>query len=102
MKRVAKRVITDVDRDDLRPEYAFARMKGGVQGKYYKSYRAGHTVKVHKGDGTTTVQHFTLAEGAVLLEPDVHAHFPDSEAVNTALRCLIPLVSRRSKARRMS
>ena len=99
MKRAAKRAVADIARDDLRPEYDFARMKGGVQGKYYKSYRAGHTVKIHNQDGTTKVQHFTLAEGAVLLEPDVHAYFPDSEAVNTALRCLIPLVSRRSKVK---
>ena len=74
-------------------------IKDGVRGKYYKSYRAGHTVKVHNRDGTIKVQHFTLAEGAVLLEPDVHAHFPDSEAVNVALRCLIPLISRRSKSK---
>lgn len=84
MKKTAKHVISDTDRDELRPEYDFARMKGGVQGKYYKAYRAGHTVKVHKQDGTTKVQHFTLAEGAVLLEPDIYAYFPDSEAVNTA------------------
>src|SRR4051812_39236518 len=98
MRKTTKQVIADIDHDDLRPEYDFARMKGGVQGKYYKSYRAGHTVKIHNQNGTTKVQHFTLAEGAVLLEPDVHAYFPDSEAVNMALRCLIPLVSRRSKA----
>ena len=99
MKKTAKRETADIDYNDLRPEYDFARMKGGVQGKYYKSYRAGHAVKIHKQDGTSTVQHFTLAEGAVLLAPDVHAHFPDSEAVNAALRCLIPLVSRRSKTK---
>jgi hypothetical protein len=66
-------------------------MKGGVRGKYYKAYRAGHTVKVHKADGTMIVQHFQLEDSAVLLEPDVREYFPDSEAVNKALRCLIPL-----------
>jgi hypothetical protein len=99
MKKTAKHVISDTDRDELRPEYDFARMKGGVQGKYYKAYRAGHAVKVHKKDGTLKVRHFTLAEGAVLLEPDVQAYFPNSEAVNTALRCLIPLISKKSKAK---
>jgi hypothetical protein len=28
--------------DDVRPEYDFKSMKGGVRGKYYKAYRAGH------------------------------------------------------------
>ena len=50
-------------------------MAGGVRGKYYKAYRAGHTAKIHKSDGTTTVQYFTLEEGAVMLEPDVQDYF---------------------------
>jgi len=79
----------DVENDDMRPEYDFTSMAGGVRGKYYKAYRAGHTVKIHKADGTTTVQYFTLEEGAVMLEPDVREYFPDSEAVNKALRSLI-------------
>jgi len=81
------------ENDDMRPEYDFKSMKGGVRGKYYKAYRAGHTVKVHKADGTTIVQHFQLEDGAVLLEPDVREYFPDSEAVNTALRSLITLMA---------
>jgi hypothetical protein len=52
-------------------EYDFSKMKGGVRGKYYKAYREGHTVKILKMDGTTVVQHFTLEDGAVMLEPDV-------------------------------
>jgi hypothetical protein len=74
-------------------------LKGGVRGKYFKAYRAGHTVKINKADGTTEVQHFALEEGAVMLEPDVQEYFPDSEAVNSALRCLLPLVSRKQKAK---
>jgi hypothetical protein len=35
---------------------------------------------------------------AVLLEPDVQAHFPDSESVNKALRCLIPLLPKKRRA----
>ncbi len=83
---------------DMHPEYDFKSMKGGVRGKYYKAYRAGHTVKVHKADGTTIVQHFQLEDGAVFLEPDVREYFPDSETVNKALRCLIPLLSKKHGA----
>ena len=79
----------------MRAEYDFSKMSGGVRGKYHKAYRAGHTVRIRKADGTTTVQHFSLREGAVMLERDVRVFFPDSEAVNEALRCLIPLVARR-------
>ena len=82
----------DIENDDMRPEYDFTSMAGGVRGKYYKAYLAGHTVKIHRADGTTTVQYFTLEEGAVMLEPDVREYFPDSEAVNKALRSLIMLI----------
>ena len=96
MKKEIRQAI--VKRDDMRPEYDFKNMKGGVRGKYYKAYRAGHTVKIHKADGTTTVQHFTL-EGAVLLEPDVREYFPDSEAVNQTLRGLISLLPKKHGTR---
>jgi hypothetical protein len=74
---------------DMLPEYDFS---GGVRGKHSQAYREGHTVKIHESDGTVTVQYFTLEEGAVLLEPDVREYFPDSEAVNKALRGLIALI----------
>ena len=79
--------------DEMRPEYDFASMTGGVRGKYYRAYRAGHTVNIHHEDGTVETRYFTLEDGAVMLEPDVLQYFPDSEAVNKALRCLIPIVS---------
>jgi len=78
------------------PEYDFS---GGVRGKHYKAYREGHTVKIHRENGTTIVQHFKLEEGAVLLEPDVKKYFPDSEAVNKALRSLIALIPSKSPAK---
>ncbi len=78
--------------DDIRPEYDFSTLSGGVRGKYYKAYREGHTVNIHHADGTIEVHYFTLEDGAVMLEPDVQHYFPDSDAVNKALRCLIPLV----------
>ena len=85
---------------DMRSEYDFAHMTGGVRGKYYKAYRAGHTVRIHKLDGSIVVQHFKLEDGAVMLAPDVQEHFPDSEAVNNALRCLIPLIRKKQGVKR--
>ena len=82
--------------DEMRPEYDF---RGGVRGKHYQAYRRGHTVTIHKTDGSKLVQHFTLEDGAVMLEPDVRAYFPDSESVNSALRCLIPLLPQKPKAK---
>lgn len=76
---------------DLPAEYDF-RGKKGVRGKYYHAYRQGHTVRIKEADGTVRVQHFTLAEGAVMLEPDVRAYFPNSDTVNRTLRSLIALV----------
>jgi len=90
---------SEVDTNDIRPEYDFSKMTGGVRGKYYTTYRAGHTVKIHKADGTTLVQHFKLEEGAVMLEPDIRKYFPDSETVNKALRCLIPLLPKKRRAK---
>lgn len=75
---------------DMLPEYDFT---GGVRGKHYQAMRQGYTVQIHQSDGTTLVQHFKLEEGTAVLDPDVRKYFPDSEAVNTALRCLIPLVA---------
>lgn len=84
----------------MRAEYDFASMTGGIRGKYYKAYRAGHTVKIRKSDGTIVVQHFKLEDGAVMLEPEVQEYFPDSEAVNDALRCLIPLIRKKQGVKR--
>ena len=55
--------------DDLRPEYDFAQMKGGVRGKYAARYRAGTNL--------------------VRLEPDVAKAFGTDKLVNDALRSLI-------------
>jgi len=76
----------DSDDNDMREEYGFS---GGVRGKHYKAYRRGHTVHVHRSDGTTLVQYFTQEDGTVMLDPDIKVHFPDSESVNRALRSLI-------------
>ena len=55
--------------DDLRAEYDFARMPGGVRGKYAAAYREGTNVAV--------------------LADDVAAAFPTDEAVNRALRLIL-------------
>ncbi len=60
--------------DELRPEYDFSQMKGGVRGKYAKRYSAGTNL--------------------VLLDPDVTQAFPNDEAVNQALRMLIQIAER--------
>ncbi len=83
--------------EDMRPEYDFSTMKGGVRGKYYKAYREGHRVIVHKEDGTDSVQCFKLEDGAVMLEPDVRKYFPTSDAVNKALRSLIEIASTKKR-----
>jgi hypothetical protein len=72
--------------DEMRNEYDFSR---GVRGKRYRAYRSGHTVRVTKIDGTVEERHFTLEDGAVMLDPDLRERFPDSESVNRALRTLV-------------
>ena len=84
--------------EDMRPEYDFSSMKGAVRGKYYKAYREGHTIEVHKEDGATSVQYFKLEDGAVMLEPNVRKYFPNSEAVNKALRSLIEIIPSKRRA----
>jgi hypothetical protein len=59
-----------IEDDELRPEYDLSKMKGGIRGKYLDRYRAGTNL--------------------ALLAPDVRAAFPSDEAVNAALRSLIP------------
>lgn len=82
--------------DEMLPEYDF---RGGVRGKHYKAYRQGFTVTIHNADGTKTVQEHKPEKGTIKLEPDVQKYFPDEEAVNEALRCLIPILKKKNKAK---
>lgn len=59
------------DVDSMRDEYDFS---GGVRGKYLERYREGTNL--------------------VALEPDVAETFPNSSAVNDALRSLIRIARR--------
>ena len=52
--------------DDMRAEYDFASMKGGVRGKYARQAKAGSNI--------------------VLIEPEVASAFPTEQAVNEALK----------------
>ncbi|HSO11353.1 MAG TPA: hypothetical protein VLT51_03180 [Anaerolineales bacterium] len=76
---------------EMRAEYDFSK---AVRGKYHRPLEKGYTVHVHQSDGTTVVNHYTLAEGTVLLAPDVREYFSDSQSVNEALRSLIHLTEK--------
>ncbi|MBW4690364.1 MAG: hypothetical protein KME27_01215 [Lyngbya sp. HA4199-MV5] len=62
--------------DELRPEYDFSQMEGGVRGKYVERYRTGTNL--------------------VLLDPDVAQAFPTEDAVNEALRLLMQIAQRQT------
>ncbi len=95
MKKAMTKIVQR-EANDMRTEYDFRR---GVRGKHYKAMQAGYTITVHKADGTTIVKDVMPKEGAVVLEPDIQAYFPDSESVNRTLRCLIPLLPRKRRAK---
>lgn len=75
----------DPNPEDMAEEVRFS---SAVRGKHVQSYRAGHRVRVLHEDGTVQEQHFTLEDGAVMIDPDLRAKFPDSESVNRALRSI--------------
>lgn len=79
---------------EMLPEYDFS---SGTRGKHYRAYQRGHTVKVHKTDGTTVIQQFKLEDGAVVLAPDVRQYFSDADSVNQALRTLIGLIPQKRR-----
>ncbi len=74
MKKTKARVQSkpDSDRDTMRPEYDFSKAVRGVTAARYR-------------EGTNIV----------LLDPTVMDVFPDSAAVNEALRALAPVLRRR-------
>ena len=91
MKKVVTKMVKVKD-NNMRAEYDFT---GGVRGKHYGAMQAGYTITTHNADGTTVVKDVMPKKGAVALEPDILAYFPDSESVNRALRCLIPLLPKK-------
>jgi hypothetical protein len=76
MKPSTRKTPRRANDDELLPEYDFS---GAVRGKHAARYEKGTNV--------------------VVLDPDVSAVFRNAAAVNEALRALLPLVSRRGRAR---
>ncbi|XGV94600.1 MAG: hypothetical protein ACAF41_17840 [Leptolyngbya sp. BL-A-14] len=68
--------------DELRSEYDFSQMEGGVRGKYVERYQAGSNL--------------------VLLDPDVAQAFPTRDAVNEALRLLMQIAQRQTASNPVS
>jgi hypothetical protein len=60
-------------KDDMRPEYDFANMKGGVRGKYAAQFRSGTNL--------------------MLLDPEIAKAFPTDASVNQVLRVVLDLTS---------
>jgi hypothetical protein len=79
--------------DDMKQEYDFS---AGVRGKHAAAFQQGYTVRILKPDGS--VQEETHPPRLVELDEDVFAYFPDSAAVNRALRALIEIVPRQKSA----
>ena len=63
--------------DELRPEYDFANLRGGVRGKYVQRYRQGTNL--------------------ALLDRDVAEVFPNDRAVNEALRAVMNAAAKVSR-----
>ncbi|HSL42013.1 MAG TPA: hypothetical protein VK897_01185 [Anaerolineales bacterium] len=86
MKRTKKK-----KNDEMRAEYDFSKAE---RGKFYRPLDKGYKVHVHQSDGMEVVNLYTLAEGTVLLAPDVREYFSDSATVNEVLRSLIQLTEK--------
>ena len=69
----------ETEQDDMRPEYDFSQLKNRTRGKYVERYQSGTNL--------------------VLLDPDVAAAFPDSQAVNEALRVLLKVSKTQADAK---
>jgi len=61
--------MSNTRKDDLRPEYDLDELKNKAVGKYYESYKRGVNV--------------------VVIDPDLLEEFPNTKAVNDALRELL-------------
>jgi hypothetical protein len=70
-----KKVVRTRRDPDMLDEYDFSK---GVRGKYVRRFAEGSNV--------------------VVLSPDIAKVFPDSESVNEALRTLVKIADRRTKA----
>jgi uncharacterized DUF497 family protein len=73
-KAKGKQQVRGADRDTMRPEYDFSK---GARGVTAARYREGTNI--------------------IVLDPELMDVFPDSEAVNEALRALAPVLRRRKR-----
>jgi hypothetical protein len=80
---------------EMRAEYDFSN---GVRGKHARAMQNGYTIRIRQADGTVLIKEMRPPKGAVILEPDVQAFFPDAESVNNTLRTLIQLIPEKRKA----
>jgi hypothetical protein len=74
MKKAKRKTVREADRDTMRPEYDFSK---GVRGVTAARYREGTNI--------------------IVLDPELMDVFPDSDAVNEALRALAPVLRRRKR-----
>ena len=74
MKKAKSKTVRETDRDTMRPEYDFSK---GVRGVTAARYREGTNI--------------------IVLDPELLDVFPDSDAVNEALRALAPVLRRRKR-----
>ena len=74
MKKAKSKRVKEADRDTMRPEYDFSK---GVRGVTAARYREGTDI--------------------IVLDPELMDVFPDSDAVNEALRALAPVLRRRKQ-----
>ncbi|MBX3303767.1 MAG: hypothetical protein KF693_16255 [Nitrospira sp.] len=78
MRKASSRAV----KDDLRPEDDLTKLKKAVRGKYFKQAMAGTNL--------------------VLVDPDLAKVFPDSAAVNRALRVLCDAAGKSTQSSRRS
>ena len=69
-------------KDELRPEYRREDLGKGVRGKFHRAYMKGTNL--------------------VLLNPDIAAAFPTTQAVNDALRSLLKVAKSSARLTRRS
>ena len=74
-KAKSKTQVREAERDTMRPEYDFSKAARGATAARYR-------------EGTNIV----------VLDPSVMDVFPDSDAVNEALRALAPVIRRRKRS----
>jgi hypothetical protein len=82
LKDSMKKESAKTQNDGLREQYDLSQLRGGVRGKYHQRATAGTNL--------------------VLIEPELATLFPDSDAVNRALRLLADTAraATRSQSRR--